>query len=186
MKRPKRKRGWFRWTMTVLTGLLSVLWITSIWYEFGFQIGSHSPKNGYSFSNGLEVVYLVRAFGLEMRFGELTMRYSETIRGPIRRIFLFKRLLGWRYWSERVGLRSAPHIETDGRVFVQVPVWMIWIVPAAITLWLWRAVWKRREPGHCRSCNYSLTGNISGRCPECGTPIEPQTLEQLSTLPPEK
>ena len=24
-------------------------------------------------------------------------------------------------------------------------------------------------PGHCRRCGYDLTGNISGRCPECGT-----------------
>ena len=29
----------------------------------------------------------------------------------------------------------------------------------------------RREPGFCRSCAYDLTGNISGTCPECGTPI---------------
>jgi hypothetical protein len=23
----------------------------------------------------------------------------------------------------------------------------------------------------CKSCNYDLTGNLSGRCPECGTPV---------------
>lgn len=27
-------------------------------------------------------------------------------------------------------------------------------------------------PGHCLTCGYNLTGNISGRCPECGTPIK--------------
>jgi hypothetical protein len=27
------------------------------------------------------------------------------------------------------------------------------------------------EP-HCRNCSYNLTGNISGICPECGTPID--------------
>ncbi|HKQ47230.1 MAG TPA: hypothetical protein VJZ71_04070 [Phycisphaerae bacterium] len=26
-------------------------------------------------------------------------------------------------------------------------------------------------PGHCHSCGYNLTGNVSGRCPECGTPV---------------
>lgn len=26
-----------------------------------------------------------------------------------------------------------------------------------------------RQPGHC-SCGYDLTGNVSGRCPECGIP----------------
>jgi len=24
--------------------------------------------------------------------------------------------------------------------------------------------------GHCRKCGYDLTGNVSGICPECGTP----------------
>ncbi|MEE8171219.1 MAG: hypothetical protein V3T70_11795 [Phycisphaerae bacterium] len=27
------------------------------------------------------------------------------------------------------------------------------------------------EPGRCRHCGYDLTGNVSGRCPECGTII---------------
>lgn len=26
-------------------------------------------------------------------------------------------------------------------------------------------------PGFCRKCRYNLTDNVSGRCPECGTPI---------------
>ncbi len=33
---------------------------------------------------------------------------------------------------------------------------------------------RRRPPGHCRKCGYDLTGNVSGRCPECGEPL-PQT-----------
>jgi hypothetical protein len=24
---------------------------------------------------------------------------------------------------------------------------------------------------HCRRCGYDLTGNVSGACPECGTPV---------------
>ncbi len=27
----------------------------------------------------------------------------------------------------------------------------------------------RRHGPHCRECGYNLTGNVSGRCPECGT-----------------
>lgn len=27
-------------------------------------------------------------------------------------------------------------------------------------------------PGFCRKCRYDLTGNVSGRCPECGTDID--------------
>ena len=34
-------------------------------------------------------------------------------------------------------------------------------------------IWRRPRPyppGHCQKCGYSLLGNVSGRCPECGTP----------------
>ena len=32
---------------------------------------------------------------------------------------------------------------------------------------------RRQRRGLCRSCGYNLTGNVSGRCPECGTPTTP-------------
>ncbi len=35
--------------------------------------------------------------------------------------------------------------------------------------------WTQSEeprPGHCETCDYDLTGNTSGTCPECGTPIQ--------------
>ncbi len=30
---------------------------------------------------------------------------------------------------------------------------------------------RRFPPGHCQKCGYNLTGNVSGRCPECGSPV---------------
>lgn len=33
---------------------------------------------------------------------------------------------------------------------------------------------------HCRHCSYNLTGNISGICPECGTPIDLSLLNTTS------
>jgi len=37
---------------------------------------------------------------------------------------------------------------------------------------------KRPRKGYCAACDYDLTGNVSGRCPECGTPIAGQAVEQ--------
>ncbi len=34
----------------------------------------------------------------------------------------------------------------------------------------WRRA-RRRKRGLCAHCGYNLTGNVSGRCSECGTPI---------------
>ena len=38
--------------------------------------------------------------------------------------------------------------------------------------WLKRR--RRAPPGHCQKCDYDLTGNESGICPECGTKIPGQ------------
>jgi len=55
------------------------------------------------------------------------------------------------------------------------PVWLLVIVTSLIPvgLGLRRVVaTHRRATGTCPICSYNLTGNTSGVCPECGTPIE--------------
>jgi hypothetical protein len=38
-----------------------------------------------------------------------------------------------------------------------------------IIIWhLERLVVLERRGSHCQKCGYDLTGNVSGRCPECG------------------
>ena len=48
--------------------------------------------------------------------------------------------------------------------------------------------WHRRRqppPGHCQKCGYDLTGNVSGVCPECGTPIKARSREGRQAHPPD-
>lgn len=40
-----------------------------------------------------------------------------------------------------------------------------------------RAAQRARRTGCCRRCGYDLTGNISGRCSECGEPVPGSTRE---------
>lgn len=52
---------------------------------------------------------------------------------------------------------------------VSLPLWLVFLVLAIPTAILWYR--DRRPPkGHCRACGYNLTGNVSGKCPECGKP----------------
>jgi predicted RNA-binding Zn-ribbon protein involved in translation (DUF1610 family) len=44
-----------------------------------------------------------------------------------------------------------------------------------------RRTQKKPAPGCCASCGYNLTGNVSGRCPECGVPAIKEDNESNDT-----
>jgi hypothetical protein len=52
-----------------------------------------------------------------------------------------------------------------------IPLWIPVVALAIPTTFLW---WRDRRPpkDHCQRCAYDLTGNVSGVCPECGTPLK--------------
>ena len=61
---------------------------------------------------------------------------------------------------------------TGGWHTVIFPLWMPAVFVTLPTAILWMLDRRRIPAGHCRKCGYDLTGNVSGRCPECGTPCE--------------
>jgi hypothetical protein len=66
-------------------------------------------------------------------------------------------------------LNAFPSVTGAGRTFRGwMPLWIPMVLvagPAGVLWWLDR---RRFPAGHCRQCGYDLTGNVSGRCPECG------------------
>lgn len=61
-----------------------------------------------------------------------------------------------------------------GRWWYWIPLWIPLLLAGVPTLLLfWRDRRLRIPPGHCQRCGYNLTGNVSGKCSECGEPCEP-------------
>ena len=72
---------------------------------------------------------------------------------------------------------SVPEIEslrTVGGFRALIPIWLLVLgcLGTIVGLWLAGPHVAKEE---CRSCGYCLVGNVSGRCPECGQPVDVRT-----------
>lgn len=74
-----------------------------------------------------------------------------------------------------LGLVHAKVMHDKGTHWLSVlmPMWILLLGSwASIVIVVWRQNGKARQQGNlCHVCNYDLTGNESGTCPECGTSI---------------
>jgi hypothetical protein len=68
--------------------------------------------------------------------------------------------------ASSLGLRWPEWYKTSHTQIV-LPFWLVLLGLGVPTMaaWLPRS---RRSRGLCHKCGYDLTGNVSGRCPECG------------------
>jgi hypothetical protein len=66
---------------------------------------------------------------------------------------------------------------------ISLPIWFLLLFGLAPTLaTFWRV--RRFQVTHCSECYYNLTRNISGVCPECGTPIPEEVRKELAAKGP--
>jgi len=145
MARRSTTRTVLKWTGTMLCLLLATLWAVS-----------HS---------GYILTYVDRPHGtVFFRKG----RICQPFNGITPRDYLGPE--GWHVFRRG----TLPFALDD----IQLPLWLPMLLVGGPTGFLWYGDltrWIRvrcsTPPGHCQHCGYNLTGNVSGRCPECGEKI---------------
>jgi hypothetical protein len=73
---------------------------------------------------------------------------------------------GWWTWPNVEASVWPTSRPSFGR-WIVLPLWLPLLLLAPVTAFLWYSD-RCFPPGHCQNCGYDLTGNVSGRCPECG------------------
>ena len=84
------------------------------------------------------------------------------------------------------GFRMPEMVTFRGMRLFSLPLWipfLIGVIPTLFSFWLER---RAAPPCLCRVCDYNLSGNTSGHCPECGTSIPKETRATLTTDPPKQ
>lgn len=101
---------------------------------------------------------------VQLHSGQVTIMYIRTHTAPVVPV-LVKRFFVSRLRTT-TNLRFA-YSRAQSHHRLAVPLW----APAAVfvlAFGLLHRLDRRPKPGHCGSCGYNLTGNLSGVCPECG------------------
>jgi hypothetical protein len=85
-------------------------------------------------------------------------------------------VLGWIAVKLVTAAMTAQHTETAQLM------WLFWgfygllglvanVLAVSVAVWARLRFYPIRGYGACQHCGYDLTGNVSGVCPECGTPV---------------
>ncbi len=165
MRRRSRLRTAVKWAGTVACGLIllaaggSAIWSVSIsgraWFVFVF-CGSVETAYVTHPGGGLlddlddywfEPGFFISAAALRMSRSAYSYNWTHGALWP-----------EFTWGGESFG----------GETSLRVPLWIPLALIGMPTLWLWRSDRRRARRGCCTDCGYNLTGNVTGRCSECG------------------
>ncbi len=175
MRRRSRTRRVLKWVGTVVSVLIAIAWTDG--GHTGYLISTQyfwetSEHYGYV---GITSGFFWTLWGKSPPPSHLRVTDSKWIArgGPTSAV---TKQEAWTIAVFAADARWRPEVrvgQTWGKVYV--PLWVP-LVPAVIaTALLWRRD-GRVAPGHCQRCGYDLTGNVSGRCPECGTATDAKVV----------
>lgn len=185
MARWSRTRRSLKWLFTVASGLLLTAWILSAWRQVYYT----GPYWAVRLQAGrIEFEHLSDPQGPDGPIGipRVVERGVHWASYPGISISFRCGFLGPQCFRrmERMGvpshvgplpgedpfdasMRTAPAY----RSYVAIPLWLLVAITMPLSIVLWRLD-RRFSQGHCQKCGYNFTGNVSGKCPECGTVIQ--------------
>lgn len=113
------------------------------------------------------VCFLVLSLFVPRRLGVRPMYASSLVSAFVVTGGLFITIVGQVY--------CAPRSSTDAIAMVFIPfvsamLFGVSLILHKVTTGIVNLSVAEGPPG-CPTCDYDLTGNVSGRCPECGTPV---------------
>ena len=147
----RRLRSACKWSGTVLTVLLLVVWVGSRWWRFGGLVNSRVEAG---VSSGRLHVYWVEPWSL---IDPIRKWFPNRLRGD--------EPFDWWFDASR-STRSYGQTETE----IWIPIWSLMLLAAVPTVCIcWRD--RRRAPGSCIKCGYDLRGADHKVCPECGSGV---------------
>ncbi len=168
MKKAKwrqRLHGTCKWGGVTLCVLILALWVASGWYVFNISRYRVTGVNPGTWDNktSLDIVggRLELASEFPPSWPSQLHHWDGGIAGP------WHPPPGW-VWS------FDYHVIAGYTAFqFGIPLWVPFLILAVPSAWLfWSDHRRRKRAGHCEKCGYDLTGNTSGKCPECGGPAD--------------
>jgi len=167
MSRPSRLRRWLKWAGLLLTCNVLAIGVVSIFANMGVTGRLlTTPVTG----RATPFIHVLNAYAIVGRLEYVEKWWFHPIQGPRLPFFWRPRVIRRAY--RRLGVKTPNPVIYSALL---IPLWIPFVILALPTTYLFLRDRRRIPPGHCQTCGYNLTGNVSGVCPECGSPCKQPT-----------